>query len=65
MKPIDGLNSSKVHYFSLEEYVDRIRINDKVLFHLEDTNLNFDKYISEIMKYDDESIINYGIQSLA
>lgn len=65
MKPVNGMNDSKVPYFSLEEYVNKIRLTDNVLYHLEDTNISFDKYISEIMKFDDESIIHYWIQSLA
>ncbi len=65
MGPKDGVNLSKVNYFSLEEYVNRIKINDKVLNHLEETNKEFDKYLKKLAKYDDYSVIHYWIDSLA
>ena len=65
MGPKDGVNLSKVNYFPLEEYVNRIKINDKVLNHLEETNKEFDKYLKKLAKYDDYSVIHYWIDSLA
>ena len=46
--PIDeyGRNSDYVSYFPLEEYVDKIKLNDDLLFHLEDTNREFDEYMN-------------------
>ena len=31
-------------YFSLEDYVSKIRLSDQVLFHLQDTSESFDDY---------------------
>ena len=65
MGPKDGINPSIVEYFSLEEYVDRIRISDDVLFHMEDTNKSFDKYLKKIAQYSDYSVIYYWLDSLS
>ncbi len=64
MPIIDGMNSDYVDYFSLEDYISRIKLLPRVLEHLEDTNKEFDKYINELFKYDEEYIINYWIYLL-
>lgn len=64
MKPVNRMNPAKVNYFSLKEYVDNIKINDDVLYHLEDTNREFDYYLSYIAQFDDYSVIYYWIDSL-
>lgn len=64
MKPVNRMNPAQVDYFSLKEYVDNIRINDDVLYHLEDTNREFDRYLSYIAQFDDYSVIHYWIDSL-
>ena len=56
-----GMNSDYVIYFSLEEYLERIKLQDDLLFHLEDTSKDFDDYIKLLSIYDDEEIINYWI----
>lgn len=65
MKPENGMNPAEVKYFPLEEYVDRIKINDNVLFHLEDTNKEFDKYLTYLAQFDDYSVVHYWIDSLS
>lgn len=47
-----------------EEYVKRIKLLPRVLEHLEDTNKEFDNYMMELSKYDEEYIINYWIYLL-
>lgn len=64
MKPVDRMNPAQVNYFSLEEYVDKIKINDNVLYHLEETNREFDHYLSSIAQFDDYSVVHYWIDSL-
>ena len=64
MPIIDGMNSDYVDYFSLEDYISRIKLLPRVLEHLEETNKEFDKYINELFKYDEEYIINYWIYLL-
>lgn len=59
-----GRNDEYVSYFSLEEYVNRIKLNSNLLYHLEDTNRDFDKYMKALAKYDTEYIIKYWIYSL-
>jgi len=64
--PIDfrGMNSDYIKYFNLEEYVDRIKLESKVLKHLESTNSDFDEYMEELSKYKENYIINYWIDSM-
>lgn len=56
-----GMNSDYVKYFSLEEYISRIKLTDNLLYHLESTSASFDEYIKLLSTYDDEEIINYFI----
>lgn len=65
MGPENGMNPALVKYFSLDEYVDRIQINDNVLAHLEETNKEFDKYLTGLAQFDDYAIIHYWIESLS
>jgi len=58
-----GMNLDYVSYFSLEEYIEKISLLDNLLYHLEDTNKEFDKYMALLSTYDDEDIINYWITS--
>lgn len=64
--PIDfrGMNSDYIKYFNLEEYIDRIKLQSYVLKHLESTNADFDEYMEELSKYDQNYIINYWIDSM-
>lgn len=65
MAPIkNGMNDSYVYYFSLEEYIRKIKLLSLVLEHLEETNSNFDKYMKELSKYDKEYISNFFVNSL-
>ena len=42
MPIIDGMNEDYIEYFSLEEYINRIKLLPRVLEHLEETNKEFD-----------------------
>lgn len=54
-----GMNDDFVEFFSIEEFIDKIRLDDGLLYHLEDTSRDFDKYINLLSQYSDEEIINY------
>lgn len=60
----EGMNEDYVKYFSLEEYIDKIRLLPNLLIHLEDTNREFDNYIRKLKQYDKEYIVNYWIYLL-
>lgn len=60
----DGMNDDYVEYFLLEDYIARIKLLPRVLEHLEDTNKDFDDYMTKLSKYDEEYIINYWIYLL-
>ena len=64
--PIDerGMNSDFINYFSLEEYVDRIKLLPSLLEHIEYTNKEFDSYMQQLARYDENYIVNYWIYLL-
>ncbi len=58
--PIEnGMNDSFVELFSLEEYIKRIKLLPFVLEHLEDTSLNFDRYMKNLSQFDKDFIYNF------
>ena len=61
MSPENGSNPNKTTYFSLKEYVNRIKLESYVLDHLEETSKEFDTYISKLMKYDKKTILYFLI----
>ncbi len=64
MKPENGINLEKFDYFPIEEYIDRVKITDGLLRHLEDTNEKFETYIKYLSLYNDYEIIHHWIMSL-
>ena len=54
MPIIDGMNDDYIEYFSLEEYINKIKLLPKVLEHLEETNKEFDSYMNKLSKYNEE-----------
>ena len=61
MSPKNGCNDNKVSYFSLSKYIEKIKLNSNILNHLEETSQEFDKYITKLMKYDEETILYFLI----
>lgn len=51
-------------YFNLHEYVDKIKLNTKVLEHLEQVNQDFYQYIKKLMEYNKLSVVYFLIDSL-
>lgn len=64
MGPVNGMNPATVDYFPLVEYARKIRLDDNVLFHLEETNRNFDEYLRHLAQYDDYTVLHHWISSL-
>jgi len=60
----NGMNEDYISYFSLEEYVRKIKLLPEVLDHLQDTTNSFDMYMNRLSKYEQEYIINYWIYLL-
>ena len=56
-----GMNDDFVKYFYIEEFIDKIKLVDSLLYHLEETSRDFDEYITLLSQYTDEEIINYLI----
>lgn len=63
MSPKNGCNPNKTTYFSLEEYVDRIKLNDNIRYHIEETSEEFDKYIKRLKEYDESTILYFLISA--
>ena len=63
MGPENGINLTRVNYFSLAEYVDRIRLCDDIFYHVEDTSKSFESYIKFLSAYDYDIIIKHLIDS--
>lgn len=55
------MNNDYIHYFSLEEYVDNIKLLPFVLERLEEINNDFNAYIKKLSQYDENYIMNYWI----
>lgn len=65
MGPNNGVNLSKVSYFPLEEYFSKIKLNDTILVHLDETNRDFDKYINQLKKFPPLTILYFLINSFS
>ena len=63
MGPENGINLTRVNYFSLAEYVDRIHLCDDIFYHVEDTSKSFESYIKFLSAYDYDIIIKHLIDS--
>lgn len=61
---IDGKNNDEINFFSLEEYVKRIKLEPYVLEHLEYTGNEFNEYLKQLSMYKQDYIINYWIYLL-
>ena len=64
MGPINGMNPNKVSYFSMEEYVDRIKLENSLLEHLDETSKEFDRYLKQLASYGNYPMVQYWIDSL-
>lgn len=51
----------EINYFDLEDFVNNIHLSKNVLEHMQETNLNFDKYFKKLSKYDDEFQLYFWI----
>ncbi len=64
MVSLEKMNQPAPKYFSLKEYVDRIKLEKNLLEHMEQTNKEFSEYLKRLSKYDDYKIIYYWISLL-
>lgn len=65
MGPENGMNPNKVSYFSMEEYIDRIKLESYLLEHLDETSKEFERYLKKLASYGNYPMIQYWIDSLA
>lgn len=65
MEIINGQNPNKVKYFSLSDYVSNIKVNSDVLLHMEETNIEFDKYMNKLKKYCSDDVLHFWLTETA
>lgn len=58
------LNNNQVTYFSLEEYVSRIKVDSFVLDHVQETAEQFDRYLSILAQFEAASVYYLLLDSL-
>lgn len=64
----EWINEDKVEYFNLMEYIDKIKISDKLMYHAEETGQQFEEYIKTLKKYcdnDDYAMLFYWLDQNA
>lgn len=61
MKIIKHDTAKEIEYFDLEEFVNNIKLEPKILEHMQETNINFDKYFKQLSKYNDEFMLYFWI----
>lgn len=60
------INEDKVEYFNIFDFISKIKLSDKVLYHVEDTSQEFEKYLKTLVSYcdeDDTAIILYWLDN--
>lgn len=60
----NGMNSDYIGYFSVEEYIERIKLLPYLLEHLQSTNESFDEYMERLSHFDEQYIVNFWIYLL-
>ena len=61
MKIIKHDTAKEINYFNLEKFVNNIKLEPKLLEHMQETNINFDKYFKQLSKYNDEFMLYFWI----
>ena len=59
--PKNGMNDVPIKRFYFQEYVERIKLNNRVLEHMEDTNREFDEYMKFLKQFDDYAVVTFWI----
>lgn len=65
MSIVNNQNPDLVKYFELRDYIDKIKVDNNVLQHMEDTNKEFNSYMKRINIYDKEEIIHFWLIQMA
>ena len=56
-------NLERVKYFDLNDYINKISLDENLLWHMEDTNEAFDKYLKELSNYSPYAVLYFLISS--
>lgn len=65
MEIVNCQNLNKVKYFDLRDYISKIKIDSNILEHMEETNKEFDKYIKNINKCEENDVIHFWLINTA
>lgn len=61
MAPENLSNDSTVSRFSLQEYVDKIKLESYVLEHMEETSREFHEYMKLLLQFDDYALVTFWV----
>lgn len=63
----EWINTDRVKYFSLLDFVSKIKLNDNVLYHMQDTGEQFEQYLNSLINFcnNDDYIFFYYLLDLA
>lgn len=61
MEIIKHDQAKEIKYFDLFDFIDKIKLDSRVLEHMQETNLNFDNYFKKLSHYDDDFILYFWI----
>ena len=61
MEIVNGQNPNKVKYFDIRDYISKIKVDPRILEHMEDTNKEFDLYMKRIKQYDYAELLHFWI----
>lgn len=61
MEIIKHKTAQEIEYFDLEKFIEKIKLEPKILEHMQETNINFDKYFKQLSKYNDEFMLYFWI----
>lgn len=63
MMPENGCNPVKVDYFNVFDYISRIKLEDYVLEHVEQTSEDFDEYMKKLTSFSPYTMFYFLIES--
>ena len=64
--PREWINENHVEFFEISDFIDKIKLSDKVLNHVESTSSEFEKYLEELAyfsEYDDYTMMYYWLDA--
>lgn len=64
--PAEWVNENHVEFFEINDFIDKIKLSDNVLEHVEETSSEFEKYLEKLAyfsEYDDYTMMYYWLDA--